>query len=91
MEEEEFLHTHKKEIRNQQRYPSRRIQTFISISKQRNSNMIRTTVVALLLASTNAFQFMSNFKITPPADVEREAQTKAKFGNKSELRSVFER
>jgi len=44
--------------------------------------MIRTTVVALLLASTNAFQFMSNFKITPPADVEREAQTKAKFGKK---------
>mmetsp|Transcript_12996 Transcript_12996/g.18934 ORF Transcript_12996/g.18934 Transcript_12996/m.18934 type:complete len:561 (-) Transcript_12996:484-2166(-) len=44
--------------------------------------MLRSTVVALLLASSNAFQFMSNFKIAPPEDMEREAKVKAKFGDK---------
>lgn len=39
-------------------------------------------MVALLLTSSSAFQFMSNFKITPPQDAEKEAQVKAKFGDK---------
>lgn len=47
--------------------------------------MLRYTLVALLLASSDAFQFMSNWKITPPADIEKEAATKAKFGDKSKF------
>jgi hypothetical protein len=46
--------------------------------------MLRSTLVVVLLASSNAFQFMAKFKITPPADMEREAATKARFGDKSE-------
>jgi len=46
---------------------------------------LRSTVVVILLASTNAFQFMANFKIKPPADLEREAAVKAKFGDKSKF------
>lgn len=44
--------------------------------------MFRSFFTLFLLASANGFQFMSKWKITPPADIEREAATKAKFGDK---------
>lgn len=44
---------------------------------------MKTYLFAILLTSANAFQFMSNWKVTPPKDLEREAATKVKFGDKS--------
>ena len=51
--------------------------------------MLRSFFLLFLLASANAFQFMSKWKITPPADIEREAATKAKFGDKSKCKTTM--
>jgi hypothetical protein len=51
--------------------------------------MLRSLLLAILLTSTNGFQFMSNFKVKPPADLEREAQVKARFGDKSKCDLLF--
>ncbi len=59
--------------------------------KQSSNIMVKSTILVLLLAtsSSNAFQFMSNWKITPPQDLEKEAQVKAKFGDKSKLHVAY--
>lgn len=43
---------------------------------------IQSVLVSILLTSSYAFQFMSNWKITPPADLELQEKTKEKFGDK---------
>lgn len=43
---------------------------------------LKTALVIVLVSSSNAFQFMSNWKITPPADQEMQNKVKAKFGDK---------
>lgn len=44
--------------------------------------MFRSTLLVILLVNADAFQFMANWKIKPPADIEKEAAMKAKFGDK---------
>ena len=46
----------------------------------------RLIVVTALLSGSDAFQFMSNWKITPPANVEMQEKVKEKFGDKSECK-----
>lgn len=43
---------------------------------------LRSTVVAVLLSGAHAFQFMSNWKIAPPADAELQLKVKERFGDK---------
>jgi hypothetical protein len=43
-----------------------------------------SAIILLLLPGAQAFQFMANWKIGPPADLELQEKTKAKFGDKSE-------
>jgi protochlorophyllide reductase len=43
---------------------------------------LKTALVIVLVSSSNAFQFMSNWKVTPPADLEMQNKVKAKFGDK---------
>lgn len=50
--------------------------------------MLRNTLLVLLLTLpgfTHGFQFLSKFKITPPADLAMEEKVKEKFGDKSKL------
>ena len=49
--------------------------------------MVKLTLVVSLMAITgsSAFQFMSNWKVNNPADAGKEAEIKARFGDKSEL------
>lgn len=49
-------------------------------------NMLRQTLLIILLVfpvTIHGFQFMSKFKITPPADLAMEEKVKEKFGDKS--------
>ena len=41
--------------------------------------------LACILPGGYAFQFMSNFKVTPPKDLVMDEKVKEKFGNKSKL------
>ncbi len=45
----------------------------------------QSTFVLMLVSSSHAFQFMSNWKITPPGDAEKQQKIKDKFGDKSKL------
>lgn len=44
---------------------------------------LQLTIAVILLSSVNAFQFMSNWKVTPTKDLELQERTKEKFGDKS--------
>lgn len=43
---------------------------------------LKSIVVVTILSSAHAFQFMSNWKITPTKDLELQEKTKEKFGEK---------
>lgn len=44
---------------------------------------IRFVSILLLFWSSNAFQFMSKWKVAKPADLEAQERVKEKFGDKS--------
>jgi hypothetical protein len=53
--------------------------------------MLRSFLLVILLTSTNGFQFLANFKVAPPADIEKEAKMKARFGDKSKCSITFDK
>lgn len=45
-------------------------------------------VLLMLISSSNAFQFMSNWKVAKPADLEAQEKVKEKFGDKSKCQRI---